>query len=174
MPMGKPRTLKKTKTDTKANTKANTKAKAKTSRPPAAGRMRRKVVLLSGDNPQIPKGEGDVPVQAYIAAIPGWKQALARRLDSLIERAVPRVRKAVKWNSPFYGAPGDEGWFAALHCFTHYIKVTFFRGRSLQPIPPGSSKHPEVRYLDVREGKLDEAQFIDWIVQASQLPGEKS
>ena len=128
--------------------------------------------LLSGDNPQIPKGDGDAPVQAYIAAIPGWKRDLARRLDELIEAAVPRVRKAVKWNSPFYGAAGKDGWFLSYHCFTKYVKVTFFRGTSLRPEPPGASKHPEVRYLDIREGELDEAQFSRWVKQASKLPGE--
>lgn len=129
--------------------------------------------LLSGGNPQIPKGEGDVPVQAYIAAMPGWKSEVGRRLDAIIEAAVPGVRKAVKWNSPFYGAPDREGWFLSLHVFTNYVKVTFFRGTSLDPVPAGKSKHPEVRYLDIREGQLDEAQFADWLRQASALPGEK-
>jgi hypothetical protein len=128
--------------------------------------------LLSGGNPQIPKGEGEAPVQAYIAAMPGWKRDLGRRLDALITRAVPGVRKAVKWNSPFYGA-GDEGWFLSFHCFTRYVKVTFFRGASLSPVPPGKSKYPDVRYLDIHEGQLDEAQFTDWVKQASQLPGER-
>ena len=129
--------------------------------------------LLSGGNPQIPKGDGDAPVQAYIAAMPGWKQGVGRRLDAIIEGTVPGVRKAVKWNSPFYGAPGAEGWFLSLHVFTNYVKVTFFRGTSLDPVPAGTSKHPEVRYLDIREGQLDEAQFADWVRQASLLPGEK-
>jgi len=128
--------------------------------------------LLSGGNPQIPKGEGDAPVQAYIAAMPGWKRALGECLDALIAQAVPDVRKAVKWNSPFYGA-GDEGWFLSYHCFTRYVKVTFFRGTSLNPMPPGKSKHDEVRYLDIHEGELDEAQFSDWVKQASKLPGER-
>ena len=129
------------------------------------------VVLLSGGNPQVAKGDGDGPVQAYIAAMPGWKRDLGRRLDSAIVRAVPGVRKAVKWNSPFYGA-GDEGWFASFRCFTHYVKVTFFRGSSLRPPPPGASKHKEVRYLDIREDdKLDEAQMAAWIRQAAALPG---
>ena len=127
--------------------------------------------LLAGDNPQIAKGEGDGPVQAYIAAIPGWKQGLARRIDELIVETVPEVRKAVKWNSPFYGVD-DEGWFASMHCFTKYIKVTFFRGAALQPIPPGASKVADTRYYDINEGQLDEAQFVDWIRQASRLPGE--
>lgn len=130
-------------------------------------------VLLSGGNPQIPKGEGDGPVQAYIGAMPGWKSAVGRRLDTIIERAVPGVRKAVKWNSPFYGAPDREGWFLSFHVFTRYVKVTFFRGTSLEPVPSGKSKHPEVRYLDIYEDALDEAQFEDWVTQASRLPGEK-
>ena len=129
-------------------------------------------MLLSGGNPQIAKGAGDAPVQAYIAAVPGWKRELTRRVDALITRHVPGVRKAVKWNSPFYGA-GSDGWFLSYHCFTKYLKVTFFRGRSLDPVPAGESKHPEVRYLDIHEGKFDEAQFIDWVKQASRLPGEK-
>lgn len=131
-------------------------------------------VLLSGGNPQIPKGEGDAPVQAYLAAMPGWKQGVGRRLEKLIVAAVPGVRKAVKWNSPFYGAPGQEGWFLSFHCFTHYVKVTFFRGQSLSPVPPGASKSQDTRYLDIREdAELDEAQLIGWIKQASMLPGEK-
>ena len=104
--------------------------------------------------------------------MPGWKRALGRRLDALITRTVPGVQKAVKWNSPFYGIEG-QGWFLSYHCFTNYVKVTFFRGTSLSPVPPGASKHPEVRYLDIREGALDEAQFADWVKQASGLPGEK-
>ena len=129
-------------------------------------------VLLAGGNPQIPKGEGDGPVQAYIAAMPGWKRDVGRRLDALIVRAVPDVHKAVKWNSPFYGVEG-EGWFLNIHCFTKYVKVAFFRGTSLRPVPPGASKHEEVRYLDIREDdQFDEAQLADWVKQASQLPGE--
>ena len=128
--------------------------------------------LLSGGNPQIPKGYGDAPVQAYIAAMPGWKSDVGRRLDAIIARTVPGVHKGVKWNSPFYGIEG-QGWFLSFHVFTKYVKVTFFRGTSLKPIPPGKSKHPEVRYLDIREGELDEAQFADWVKQASALPGEK-
>ena len=129
-------------------------------------------MLLAGGNPQIAKADGDAPVQAWIAAVPGWKQDLTRRIDALITRHVPKVRKAVKWNSPFYGS-GAEGWFLSYHCFTKYLKVTFFRGRSLDPMPPGESKHPQVRYLDIREDAFDEAQFIDWVRQASKLPGEK-
>lgn len=128
--------------------------------------------LLAGGNPQIPKGEGDAPVQAYIAAMPGWKSELGRQLDRVIEREVPGVQKAVKWNSPFYGVEAGL-WFLSYHCFTKYVKVTFFRGTSLKPEPAGKSKHPEVRYLDIHEGQFDEAQFADWVKQASQLPGEK-
>lgn len=131
------------------------------------------VVLLSGGNPQIAKGEGDAPVKAYIAAMPGWKRGLGRRLDALIVGAVPKVRKAVKWNSPFYGLEG-EGWFLSFHCFTKYVKVTFFRGTSLRPVPPGESKHKEVRYLDIHEDvPFDEARFVAWVKQASRLPGER-
>jgi hypothetical protein len=128
--------------------------------------------LLSGGNPQIAKGTGDAPVQAYIAAMPGWKHALGRRLDTIIGREVPGVAKAVKWNTPLYGIEG-EGWFLGDHCFTNYVKVTFFRGTSLDPVPPGGSQHPEIRYYDIREGALDEAQFADWVRQASALPGER-
>ncbi|SNB74692.1 MULTISPECIES: DUF1801 domain-containing protein [unclassified Agrobacterium] len=128
--------------------------------------------LLSGGNPQIAKGYGDGPVQAYIAAMPGWKSPVGARIDALIESLVPGVRKAVKWNSPFYGME-DDVWFLSLHCFTKYIKVTFLNGVSLQPLPPGASKHPKVRYLDIHEGAFDETQFADWVRQASALPGEK-
>jgi hypothetical protein len=128
--------------------------------------------LLSGGNPQIAKGYGDAPVQAYIAAVPGWKRDVARRLDELIVRAVPGVRKAVKWNSPFYGVE-DHLWFLSFHCFTKYIKVGFFRGASLRPMPPGTSKQEKVRYLDIYEDELDETQFAAWVKQASKLPGEK-
>ncbi|HVI32419.1 DUF1801 domain-containing protein [Phenylobacterium sp.] len=140
-----------------------------TKAPPADG-----PVLLSGGNPQIPKGDGDAPVQAYIAAMPGWKSDVGRRLDALVETAVPGVRKAVKWNSPFYGAPGDAGWFLSFHCFTRYVKVTFLNGAKLTPLPPGTSKHPDVRYLDIHEGEaIDEAQLADWLKQASARPGER-
>jgi hypothetical protein len=132
-----------------------------------------KPALLSGGNPQIPKGYGDGPVQAYIAAMPGWKRDIGRHLDALIEQTVPGVHKAVKWNTPFYGVR-DDHWFVAFHCFTKYVKVTFFRGTSLDPAPPGKSKQAEVRYLDIFEDRpFDEAQFTNWIKQASQLPGEK-
>jgi hypothetical protein len=146
------------------NTSGKKKAAA-SSRPAAKPR------LLSGDNPQIAKAEGDAPVQAYIAAIPGWKRDVARRLDALVVRTVPGVRKAVKWNSPFYGVEG-QGWFVNFHCFTKYVKVAFFRGASLSPLPPGASKHKEVRYLDIREDdEIDEKLLASWIRQASKLPG---
>jgi hypothetical protein len=150
--------------------KKSTKVAKKT----AAKRVAAKPVLLSGGNPQIAKGYGDVPVQAYIAAMPGWKRDVGRRLDALIVRTVPGVRKAVKWNSPFYGVEDEgQGWFLSFHCFTKYIKVTFFRGTSLRPVPPGPSKHKDVRYLDIHEDELDEAQFAAWVKQANQLPGER-
>ena len=130
-----------------------------------------KVVLLSGGNPQIAKADGDAPVQAYIAAMPGWKRDLGKRLDALIVRSVPNVRKAVKWNSPFYGIEGN-GWFLSFHVFTRYVKLTFFRGASLQPLPPGGSKHKDVRYFDIHEDdELDEAQLASWLKQAAALPG---
>ena len=128
--------------------------------------------LLAGGNPQIAKGYGDGPVQAYIAAMPGWKRDIGRRLDALVVRTVPGVQKAVKWNSPFYGLEKDV-WFLSFHCMTRYIKVAFFRGASLQPVPPGPSKQKDVRYLDIYEDRpFDEAQFEAWVRQASQLPGE--
>lgn len=129
--------------------------------------------LLSGGNPQIAKGNGDAPVQAYIAAMPGWKSAVGRALDTLIVRAVPGVRKAVKYNSPLYGV--EEGrWFLSLHCYDRYIKVAFLNGSSLDPTPPVASKHPNTRYFHIHEGDaLDEAQWIAWLKQASTLPGEK-
>ena len=134
-----------------------------------------KPVLLSGGNPQIAKGYGDAPVQAYIAAMPGWKRDVGRHLDALIVCTVRGVRKAVKWNSPFYGVEDqDAGWFLAFHCFTRYVKVTFFRGTSLRPLPPGESKSQDTRYLDIHEDdKFDEAQLAAWVMQASQLPGER-
>jgi hypothetical protein len=131
---------------------------------------RKEVPLLSGGNPQIAKAEGDPPVQAYIAAMPGWKRDVGRRLDALIARSVPHVRKAVKWNSPLYGVEG-QGWFLSFHVFTRYVKVTFFRGTSLRPVPPGTSKQKDVRYVDVHEGELDEAQLATWVKQAAVLPG---
>lgn len=130
-------------------------------------------VLLAGGNPQIAKGDGDGPVQAYIAAMPGWKQDVGRWLDDLIVRAVPDARKAVKWNTPFYGVV-DRGWFLGFHCLTRYVKVSFFRGTSLTPMPPVASKVAGVRYLHLYEdGPRDAAQFADWVAQASRLPGER-
>jgi len=128
-------------------------------------------VLLSGGNPQIAKADGDVPVQAYIAAMPDWKQDVGRRLDALVEANAPKVRKAVRWNSPFYGVEG-KGWFLSFHCFTKYVKVTFINGTDLKPMPPGESKDPGTRYLDIREdGEFDEQQFVRWVKQASKLQG---
>ena len=150
-------------TTSKTSTKAAKKAAAKgaTAKP----------TLLSGGNPQIAKAYGDAPVQAYIAAMPGWKSDVGRRLDALIVRTVPGVHKAVKWNSPLYGVEG-QGWFLGIHCFTKYVKVAFFRGTSLHPVPPGESRHKDVRYLDIREGdEVDEARLVRWVRQASQLPG---
>jgi hypothetical protein len=151
--------------------------KSKVAKKAAIKRAAAKPVLLSGGNPQIAKAYGDAPVQAYIAAMPGWKSEVGRRLDALIVRTVPGVHKAVKWNSPFYGIEGQvEGqtWFLSLHCFTKYIKVAFFRGTSLRPLPPGASKQKEVRYLDIHEDdQLDEAQLAAWVKQASELPGER-
>lgn len=148
-----------------AAAKKPTSTKPKTAEPGA-------VVLLSGGNPQIAKGYGNEPVQAYIAAMPGWKSDLGHRLDALIDRAVPKVRKAVKWNSPFYGME-DDLWFLSFHCFDRYVKVAFFQGASLKPLPPGTSKQTNVRYLDIYEGEFDDKQFSAWIKQASRLPGEK-
>ena len=131
--------------------------------------------LLAGGNPQIPKGAGPGPVRDYIAAMPGWKHDVGQLLDSIIERTVPDVRKAVKWNSPLYGAADRDGWFLSLHCFDRYVKVTFFRGTSLTPVPPGASRTPETRSLDVHEDldEFDEAQFADWVAQASNVAHEK-
>jgi hypothetical protein len=142
-------------------------ARSVTRKPRKAAKPR----LLAGGNPQIAKGEGEAPVQAYIAAMPGWKRDVGRRLDVLIARTIPGVRKAVKWNSPFYGVEG-QGWFLGVHTYTNYVKVAFFRGTSLRPLPPGASKHKEVRYFDIREDdQLDEAQLAAWIRQAAALPG---
>jgi hypothetical protein len=130
-----------------------------------------KPTLLAGGNPQIAKADGDAPVQAYIEAMPGWKRDVGRRLDALIVRSVPNVRKAVRWNSPFYGVEG-QGWFLNFHCFTKYVKVAFFRGTSLRPVPPGKSKIQDVRYLDIHEDdRLDEELVANWIRQAASIPG---
>ncbi|MBL9079954.1 MAG: DUF1801 domain-containing protein [Planctomycetes bacterium] len=137
-------------------------------------RSRRAPKRLAGGNPQIAKADGDAPVQAFLAAMPGWKQVVGRQLDALVVRTVPGVRKAVRWNTPFYGVDGN-GWFLAFHCLTSYVKVTFFRGTSLRPVPPEASKHRGTRYAHLREadaGALDEAQWVDWIRQAAALPGE--
>jgi hypothetical protein len=131
----------------------------------------RKPVMLTGGNPQIAKGDGEAPVRAYIAAIPGWKRDVARTVDAIVSRTVPRVNKAVKWNSPFYGVDG-KGWFLSFHMFTKYVKVTFFNGASLMPLPPGESKHQDVRHLDIREDDaIDERQLTSWIKQSSTMPG---
>src|SRR5690606_24317709 len=129
------------------------------------------VKLLSGGNPQIPKGDGDAPVQAYIAAMPEWKSDIGRRIDAIVEKAVPKVQKAVRWNSPFYGVEGD-GWFLSVHCFTRYGQATFLNGSSLDPLPPKDSKHPNVRYLDIHEDDFDEKQFTGWVTQAAKHPGD--
>ena len=131
----------------------------------------KRTVLLSGGNPQIAKAEGDAPVQAYIAAMPDWKREVGKRLDALIMRTVPKVRKAVKWNSPMYGIEG-KGWFLSFHVFTRYVKVTFFRGTSLRPMPPGGTpRSGETRWVDIHEDDLDEAQMAKWVKQAAKLPG---
>ncbi|MBB5703133.1 hypothetical protein FHS76_003029 [Ochrobactrum daejeonense] len=141
--------------------------------PPASGKADRQPKLLSGGNPQIAKGFGEEPVQAYIAAMPGWKSAIGERLDSLVTKAVPDVRKAVKWNSPLYGMD-DTTWFLGIHCYAKYIKLAFFNGQSLHPLPPVESRSPRTRYLHIfEEGPFDEALFTDWMKQASRLPGEK-
>jgi hypothetical protein len=128
--------------------------------------------LLSGDNPQIPKGYGETPVQAFIDAVPGWKQDVCRTVDALITKAVPKVQKAVKWNTPLYGLEKDV-FFVGYHCFKNYVKVTFFKGAELDPMPPGASKQKNVRYLDIPEDGFDEKQFVKWVKAASKLPGEK-
>ncbi len=142
-------------------------AKPRKATPKRQSRKAAKPALLSGGNPQIAKAYGDAPVQAYIAAMPGWKREVGRRVDALIARTVPGVRKAVKWNSPFYGVE-DHVWFLSFHCFAKYVKVAFFRGASLHPLPPGESKQKDVRYLDIHEDDaFDEAQFVSWVNQAS-------
>jgi hypothetical protein len=164
-----PKAAKKTATKrTSAKTAKPTKPTAK-----SAPRKSAKPKLLSGGNPQIAKAYGNEPVQAYIAASPGWKQDVGRELDELITRTIPNVYKAVKWNTPFYGFEG-EGWFLGFHCMTKYIKVAFFRGKSLRPLPPVESSQKEVRYFHIHENdELDEAQFTAWIKQASKLPPVK-
>ena len=155
MPPRKPKAAPKTQGKTKPKLKKNAQG----------------VVLLSGGNPQIAKGEGDAPVQAYIAAMPDWKRDVGERLDALIAKTLPKVQKAVKWNSPFYGVAG-KGYFLGFHVFTRYVKVAFFQGASLKPMPPGASKDKNTRYLDIHEGDaIDEKQFADWVKQAAALPG---
>jgi hypothetical protein len=164
--------LRKSATTSKSPPKASAKARtgAREAKPIPV-RRGEKVVLLSGGNPRIAKADGDAPVQEYIAGMPGWKSDLGKRLDTLIARNVPNVRKAVKWNSPFYGVEG-QGWFLGFHTFTRYVKVAFFRGTSLRPLPPGPSKSKETRYIDIHEGdELDEAQMATWVKQAAALPG---
>ena len=153
--------------------KAGAKAKpgARETKPIKVRKGEKVPVLLSGGNPRIAKADGDAPVQAYIAGMPGWKRDLGKRLDALIVRNVPNVRKAVKWNSPLYGIEG-QGWFLGFHTFTHYVKVAFFRGTSLRPVPPGPSKHKDTRYIDIHEGdELDETQMATWVKQVAALPG---
>ena len=142
--------------------------------PPAAPKRKNaKVRLLSGGNPQIAKADGAAPVRAYLAAMPGWKRAVGRRLDALVARHVPAARRAVRWNTPFYGVAG-QGWFLAFHCLAKYVKVAFFRGADLRPPPPGKSKDPRVRYLDIHEqDPFDEERLADWIRQAAALPGPR-
>ena len=148
-------------------------AKPRKTAPKSQSHKVAKPALLAGGNPQIAKADGDAPVQAYIAAMPGWKRDVGRRLDALIVRTVPGVGKAVKWNSPFYGVEG-QGWFLNFHCFTTYVKVAFFRGTSLRPVPSGESKSKDTRYLDIHEDdQFDETQFAAWVKQASQLPGKR-
>lgn len=164
----------------KAKDASRTSKVAKAKSPPKKGPKAKpapkgdgKVVLLSGGNPQIAKADGDAPVQAYIAAMPGWKSDIGKRLDALIVRVVPDVRKAVRWNSPFYGSQ-EQGWFLSVHCLTKYVKVTFFDGKSLRPIPPGGTpKSQESRWIDIYEGEFDEAQMAKWVEQAAKLPGWK-
>ena len=157
----------------KTSKKSAKVAKKAKPRPKAKPVATKPVKLLSGGNPQIAKADGDAPVQAYIAAMPGWKGDVGRRLDALIVRTVPGVSKSVRWNTPFYGVEG-QGWFLGIHCFTKYVKVAFFRGTSLRPVPPGESRSKDTRYLNIHEDdQLDEAQLAAWVKQASQLPGKQ-
>jgi hypothetical protein len=161
-PKGRSRPSKRRQSATKSKSPPKAGAKAKAG---ASGA----VVLLSGGNPQIAKADGNAPVQAYIAAMRGWKRDMGKRLDSLIVSTVPNVRKAVKWNSPFYGIEG-QGWFLSFHVFSRYVKVTFFRGTSLRPVPPGG-RSKDARWIDIHEDDLDEAQLATWVKQAAALPG---
>jgi hypothetical protein len=152
--------------------KATRKKSAKVAKKAAAKRVAAEPTLLAGGNPQIAKADGDAPVQEYIDAMPRWKRDVGQRLDALIERTVPDVRKAVRWNSPFYGVE-DQGWFLSYHCFTKYVKVTFLNGASLRPLPPVESKHEDVRYLHIPDdNEIDEELVMSWIRQASELPGD--
>ena len=174
-PKAKGRASKPRKSATKSKSQPKAGAKAKpgaTEAKPIKVRKGEKVaIVLSGGNPRIAKADGDAPVQAYIAGMPGWKRDIGKHLDALIVRSVPNVRKAVKWNSPFYGIEG-QGWFLGIHTFTHYVKVAFFRGTSLRPVPPGASKGKDTRYIDIRGGdELDEVQMATWVKQAAALPG---
>jgi len=156
---------------TKARSSSAPSQRARPARPIDA-RASKEPRLLSGGNPQIAKADGDAPVQAYLAAMPGWKREVGRQLDALITRSVPEVRKAVRWNTPFYGIEG-RGWFLAMHCITRYVKVAFLNGTSLEPMPPVESKNPGTRYLHLHEGEvLDERQLASWIKQAAKLPGD--
>jgi hypothetical protein len=153
---------------TKSNSSRSDKPAPKSAR---AAKPAAEPRLLSGGNPQIPKGDGDAPVQAYIAAMPGWKRDVGRHLDTLIERTLPEDQKAVRWNSPFYGVEG-QGWFLSYHCFNKYVKVSFIRGTQLDPLPPGPSKDPDTRYLDIHEDdEIDDEQFASWVRQAAAIPG---
>ena len=164
------KTSKSARSTTSTTTRASAKPKPVSKRSPAPA-AKKKPKLLSGDNPQIAKGDGDAPVRAYIAAIPGWKRDVVRRLDEVIMRATPGGCKAIRWNSPFYGIAG-QSWFLGVHCFTKYVKVAFFDGASLRPLPPVESKQPKVRYFHIHEGDvLDEKQLAAWVTQASKLPG---
>jgi hypothetical protein len=172
-PAAKPKKTANAGTKAKSPPKAGAKAKsgASEAKPIKVRKGAKFPVVLSGGNPRIAKADGDASVQAYIAGMLGWKRDLGKRLDALIVRNVPNVRKAVKWNSPFYGIEG-QGWFLSFHVFTHYVKVTFFRGTSLRPVPPGESKHKEVRYLDIHEdNQFDDAHMATWVKQAAALPG---
>lgn len=149
------------------------KKPAKKRKKKAAKKAAAKPKLLTGGNPQIPKGDGDAPVQAYIAAMPGWKRGVGRHLETLIVRTVPNVRKAVRWNTPFFGIE-ERGWFLAFDCTTKYVKVCFFRGSALRPVPPVASKSPEVRYFHIHEDDpIDDKELTSWIRQAAKLPGEE-
>ena len=164
------KTSKSARSTTSTTTRARAKPKPVSKRSPAPA-AKKKPKLLSGGNPQIAKGDGDAPVRAYIAAIPGWKRDVVRRLDEVITQATPGGCKAIRWNSPFYGIAG-QSWFLGVHCFTKYVKVAFFDGASLRPLPPVESKQPKVRYVHIHEGDaLDEKQLAAWVKQASKLPG---